>query len=101
MDIDRILANEALPERYRDVIAHVHVPLAAEIDARCREHAGFVVGICGAQGSGKSTMSTVLAALLAERGKKVATISLDDLYLTKAGRLAAQAQRCCASHRTS
>lgn len=88
MDIDRILANEALPERYRDVIARVHAPLAAEIEARCREHVGFVVGICGAQGSGKSTMSTVLAALLAERGRKIATISLDDLYLTRAERVA-------------
>lgn len=88
MNIDRILANEALPERYRDVVARVHAPLAAEIDARCREHAGLVIGICGAQGSGKSTMSTVLAALLAERGRNVATLSLDDLYLTRAERVA-------------
>lgn len=42
----------------------------------------LVVGICGAQGSGKST----LVARLAQRLDRVATLSLDDLYLTRAER---------------
>jgi D-glycerate 3-kinase len=88
MNLDRFLANEALPERYGDVIARVHAPLAAQIAARRRaQHDCLIVGICGAQGSGKSTMSSVLAALLEAEGFKVATLSLDDLYLTRAERV--------------
>jgi len=49
----------------------------------------LVVGICGAQGSGKST----LAEALARRFPRTATLSLDDLYLTRAERAAlAQSQ---------
>ena len=42
------------------------------------------VGLCGAQGSGKSTIAQALAA----RFPRCATLSLDDLYLTRAERLA-------------
>lgn len=41
----------------------------------------IVVGICGAQGSGKSTLAGQLAERLTHDGLKVATLSLDDLYL--------------------
>lgn len=47
-----------------------------------------VVGICGAQGSGKSTLAADLAQRLAQSGFKVATLSLDDLYKTRAERVA-------------
>ena len=47
----------------------------------------LVVGICGAQGSGKSTLVAALAERLAEEGIAAATLSLDDLYLTRAERL--------------
>lgn len=43
----------------------------------------LVVGICGAQGSGKSTLSRHLAGHFAKRGLKVAVLSLDDLYLSR------------------
>jgi D-glycerate 3-kinase len=46
-----------------------------------------VVGICGAQGSGKSTLAAALAAALEADGIATATLSLDDLYLTRAERL--------------
>lgn len=46
----------------------------------------LVVGIAGAQGSGKSTLVAHLAALLETRGVPVATLSLDDLYLSRADR---------------
>ena len=46
-----------------------------------------VVGICGAQGSGKSTLVAALAERLAEEGIAAATLSLDDLYFTRAERL--------------
>lgn len=43
----------------------------------------LVVGLCGAQGSGKSTVSASLAA----RFERAATFSIDDLYLGRAARL--------------
>ena len=46
----------------------------------------FVLGICGAQGSGKSTLSEGLAERLKETGLKVALLSLDDLYLAPESR---------------
>lgn len=46
----------------------------------------FVLGICGAQGSGKSTLADGLAERLTAAGLRVAVLSLDDLYLTRAAR---------------
>lgn len=46
----------------------------------------LVVGICGAQGSGKSTLAGYLGQRLEEQGSRVATLSLDDLYKTRAER---------------
>jgi len=48
--------------------------------------APLVVGICGPQGSGKSTLTALVARLLEARGLKVATLSIDDLYLSCAER---------------
>ncbi len=48
----------------------------------------FVYGLCGAQGSGKSTVTGLLAARLRGAGRSVATLSLDDLYLPRDARLA-------------
>jgi D-glycerate 3-kinase len=48
----------------------------------------FVMGICGAQGSGKSTLADGLAERLLADGRRVAVLSLDDLYLTKGERQA-------------
>ena len=45
-----------------------------------------VIGICGAQGSGKSTLSQAAADALLGQGQRVAVLSLDDLYLTPAER---------------
>jgi D-glycerate 3-kinase len=41
------------------------------------------VGICGAQGSGKSTSANLLKAALETRGLKVLLLSLDDFYMTR------------------
>jgi len=46
----------------------------------------FVLGICGAQGSGKSTLSEGLAKRLEDEGVAVALLSLDDLYLAPEAR---------------
>jgi D-glycerate 3-kinase len=49
---------------------------------------GIVLGLAGAQGSGKSTLAARLAARLAAEGHPALAISLDDVYLPRARRLA-------------
>ncbi|MAD73348.1 MAG: kinase [Rheinheimera sp.] len=45
-----------------------------------------VMGISGAQGTGKSTLASALVQLLSAQGIAVATVSLDDYYLSKSHR---------------
>lgn len=45
--------------------------------------APLVVGVSGAQGSGKTTLVAQLAEELTVAGRRVATLSLDDLYLPR------------------
>lgn len=88
--VDAFLRAERLPASYRELIERVHVPLAARIAGRAagRRDKPFVLGVCGPQGSGKSTMVASLEHLLEDRGLRVAALSLDDLYLTRAERAA-------------
>lgn len=76
---------ERLPATYAAVVASVAEPLAARLADEARP-GGLVVGICGAQASGKSTLTAVLRLLLKERGLKTAVFSLDDLYLPRVER---------------
>lgn len=62
--------------------------VARRVLARRGEHSGpLPVAICGAQGSGKSTLTWLLQQHLQEaHGLRVASLSLDDLYMTRAQR---------------
>jgi D-glycerate 3-kinase len=76
-----------LPAGYKAMVDPLCRPLADAIAGWRREALRpIVVGICGPQGSGKSTLCTVIAALLAERDLRTAVLGLDDLYLPKARR---------------
>ena len=81
--LDTLIRSQALPAAYRQMVDRIHRP-AAERIAAARRAAGrpIVAGLCGSQGSGKSTMALFLKTLLEERGLKAAILSLDDLYLT-------------------
>lgn len=46
----------------------------------------MVLGLCGAQGSGKSTLAVALVEAARAQDLAAATLSLDDLYLTRADR---------------
>ena len=48
----------------------------------------LIVGICGAQGIGKSSVAALIVARLAARRLRTASLSLDDLYLTREARAA-------------
>lgn len=57
--------------------------IAAAVEAWPRDRAApLVVGLCGPPGAGKST----IAAAIAARGRRVVTLSLDDLYLGASSR---------------
>ena len=61
-----------------------YVPLSAALDARAEPSRTVVVGISGAQGSGKTTLACFLEALLvAGYRRRVARFSIDDFYLTR------------------
>ena len=81
------MARAGLPASFADLAARLHAPLAARIArmAAGRE-APLFVGLSGPQGSGKSTLTALVAQLLRSRGLRTANLSLDDLYLTPAER---------------
>lgn len=61
--------------------------LAEVADARrARHHGSCVIGLCGAQGSGKSMLASALRRALVADGVSAAILSIDDLYLTRAER---------------
>ena len=81
-----LIADERLPASYREIVERYWQPVAAEIARRAETRRPLLVGINGAQGSGKTTLCRFLEKLLAERGLAAATLALDDLYLTHAAR---------------
>lgn len=68
----------------------IYVPLAACLAELVNETGSTqVIGINGAQGSGKSTLCKLLQIVLEEGfAKRVATLSIDDIYLTHGERKA-------------
>lgn len=84
--IDALIEAEALPSDYRQIVERWWVPLADEITRRAGDRRPLIVGVNGAQGSGKSTLCKFLEPLLGARGLRTITFSLDDLYLSKAQR---------------
>jgi D-glycerate 3-kinase len=81
-----LITAEGLPESYADVVEQHWKPLATRIARFPATRAPLIVGINGAQGSGKSTLCKFLELLLARRQIRAVTLSLDDLYLTRAER---------------
>ena len=92
--ISHLIEAEGLPADYREVVDRHWRPLSEDIAERYAENPGgkpLIVGINGAQGSGKSTLCRFLEVLLIEHNQRAVTLSLDDLYLTRAERLEAAA----------
>ncbi len=86
-DLERFMAKEALPEAFRATAELVCEPLAARAQRRRIERKRTaVIGLCGAQGSGKSTIARYTVGLLEKRGMRAVTLSLDDFYLPREAR---------------
>ncbi|WP_374470468.1 kinase [Phenylobacterium sp.] len=86
--LDGFLADEGLPDSFRTTVEWICRPLADRA-ARLRQvrRRTATLGLCGAQGSGKSTIARATARLLEARGLTAVALSLDDFYLPKAARL--------------
>ncbi|MFB0613128.1 kinase [Aurantiacibacter poecillastricola] len=84
--VAELVEAEGLPRDYAEVVEQHWKPLVTRIARFPARRAPLVVGINGAQGSGKSTLCKFLEVLLARRQIRAITLSLDDLYLTKAER---------------
>lgn len=81
------LAREGLPESFRETAELVCEPLAARAHRRRIDRKRpAVIGLCGAQGSGKSTIAAWTVRLLQDRGLSAIALSLDDFYLTHEAR---------------
>lgn len=86
-ELERFIAEEGLPETFRRTVELVCEPLAARAQRRRIDRKRTaVIGLCGAQGSGKSTIARYAARLLERRGLRAVALSLDDFYLTRDAR---------------
>ncbi len=81
--LDAFMAKHGLDEGFRRTAELVCEPLAARAHRRRIDRKRpAILGLCGAQGSGKSTIAAYAKLLLEERGLRAVALSLDDFYLT-------------------
>lgn len=84
--IDKLILAEGLPDDYRTVVERHWRPLADRIADLWLDGRPRLIAVNGAQGSGKTTLCRFLEVLLVEHNLRTVTLSLDDLYLTRAER---------------
>jgi D-glycerate 3-kinase len=82
-----LMSERQLPAEFRATAEDFYLPLVTEIRRLHRDDKPLLLGINGAQGTGKSTLADFLR-LAAEHlfGWRTAVISIDDFYLTQAER---------------
>lgn len=87
--INQFVASEQLPAAYVPMAVEYFVPVSECIAGRLTAMRGIhgsptlMVGVNGAQGTGKSTFAELLKRLLAAQQVTCVVISIDDLYLTR------------------
>lgn len=84
--IDQFILDHRLPESFNDLIDDYYLPLALWLAQKHIRGRTLVVGICGGQGSGKSTLTDFLRLVWQQLELCSAGFSLDDIYLTRAER---------------
>jgi D-glycerate 3-kinase len=85
--IREFVDQESLPETYAADTETWFLPLIEELHALIdQSERPLIIGISGAQGTGKSTLAGLMSLLLGEQGYRVARLSLDDFYLSRARR---------------
>ena len=84
----RAVTQMAIETDLESDLLKLYIPLAATLKRLAQDqHGPLVIGFNGAQGAGKSTLCQLLQIVL-ETGfdQRVATLSIDDLYLPRADR---------------
>ena len=86
--IQEFLRSEDLPATYGEDMLTWFLPAAQELLLRLTpdRNKPLFIGINGAQGTGKSTLVRLFELCGTEAGFKVAVLSIDDFYLSKAAR---------------
>ncbi|MDE0981230.1 MAG: hypothetical protein OSB11_04605 [Gammaproteobacteria bacterium] len=86
--IKYFIQRERLPSTYLEDATQCFLPLVRDIEAELQSNrqGPLLIGINGAQGTGKSTLSNLLSCLLSHSGQRVANLSIDDFYYSKAKR---------------
>ncbi|GAA0850326.1 kinase [Marinobacter szutsaonensis] len=86
--IETLISQEGLPSSYGHTVEQTILPLAHRIlELRQRLGRPVLIGIHGAQGTGKSTLTLFLKEILSRHhGTATASFSIDDIYLTRAER---------------
>jgi len=85
---DFIRAHQ-LPDAFAETAERCYLPLAEWVESKLAAHDGetYVLGINGAQGTGKSTLADLLRDYLTSKyQRRVSMLSIDDIYLTRAER---------------
>ncbi|WP_239985851.1 hypothetical protein [Marinobacter salexigens] len=86
--IATLIDQEGLPKSYANTVRQIIVPLVQYVSQLRRSaKRTLVVGIHGAQGTGKSTLALFMRELLSKHWDcPTVSFSLDDIYLTRAER---------------
>lgn len=86
--IKDFIQQERLPSTYLPDATQCFLPLLRDIETEIQstQHRPFLIGINGAQGTGKSTLAKLLSSLLTSNGQRVVNLSIDDFYYSKAKR---------------
>jgi D-glycerate 3-kinase len=90
LNLDDFLARHRLPGSFARLADEFYVPLARWLHERIKNAGSgtFVLGVNGAQGTGKTTLSNFLSEFMRHDYKmSVAELSIDDIYLTRAERI--------------
>jgi len=82
--VEAFISQHRLPSEFRGLIDAQYLPLASWIIKKRLAGRTLMIGINGAQGTGKSTLAAFLRlALKCGVGWNVAALSIDDFYLTR------------------
>ncbi len=86
--IDEFIQREGLPDSYASDARQCFLPLIRDIieAMQSAQQRPYFLGINGAQGTGKSTLAALLSSLLEQAGYRVAKLSIDDFYYSRARR---------------
>ena len=89
--LQKFITQEKLPQEFYHTAKNYYLPLATTLIKLSQQRvtqsqASLILGINGAQGTGKSTLAALLTVLLRNEGLRTVTLSIDDLYLPKVER---------------